>query len=472
MKRIALFLCLLSARTLIASPDSSVTIAIEPKTSRPIPPDFVGLSFGMKSLLPDSHGNHFFSPANHSLVTLFRNLGISHLRVGGTTVESPPATPIPDHADIDSLFAFAEAAGVKKIIYSFRLLETNSALHYDLTNAALAKYIWDHHRDQLDCFALGNEPDLQRVFKQDYEVRDFDTYLAKWRRFAALITNAVPGAKFTGPDGGSGNVKWTTAFAKKLKDSGDIKLISEHFYVGGAGRDIAAAQGIDDMLSPRWDKTNLNLYHKMAEPILAQSLPYRFTEANDHYSGGVKDASDTFAGALWALDFLHWWAAHDASGVDFHNTQWVVNDVITLDSDHEPAPNPKAYGLKAFELGSHGSPQITKITNPSGINLTVYAVHSTTEDFVTLINKEHGPAARAITVTIFLLRKTKQAEVTCLTAPDNNPAAKTGVTLGGAAIDHEKPWRGEWKPLSIDNAGFVLVPLPPASAAIVRFYSP
>ena len=47
--------------------------------------------------------------------------------MGGTTVESPPTIAIPGHADIDNLFAFVQAAQVKKVIYSLRLLETNAS---------------------------------------------------------------------------------------------------------------------------------------------------------------------------------------------------------------------------------------------------------------------------------------------------------------------------------------------------------
>ncbi len=347
----------------------------------------------MRELPANKNGGHFFSATNTPLVTLFQNLGLRHLRVGGTTVESPPATPIPNPTDIDNLFAFARAAGVRQVIYSFRLLETNSALQYAATNAALAQYIWAHYRANLDCFALGNEPDLRRVYHQDFTITNFTTYIDKWRRFAAAITNAAPGAKFAGPDAGSGNVSWTTQFANAEKNSGLVTLVAEHFYAGGAGKGVDAAQGIDTMLSPDWLKGNQKLYEKMAVPVMSEGLPYCFTEANDHYTGGVKGASDTFAGALWALDFLHWWAAHQARCVDFHNTTWVASDVIAPDADGRLQTNPKGYGLKAFDLGAHGNSAPVTISNPDAVNLTAYAFRDSGNLFVTLINKDHGPAA-------------------------------------------------------------------------------
>jgi hypothetical protein len=451
-----------------ARAQSPVTLTIDTKLpGATIPADFVGLSFGMKTL----PGGHFFNATNSELITLFRNLGLRHLRVGGTTVESPPSTPIPGEADIDNLFAFAKAAGVNKIIYSLRLLETNPACNYAATNAAIAKYIWAHYRESLESFAIGNEPDVKRVFKQDYAITDFRSYLAKWQRFAAAITNAVPGAKFAGPDAGSANVFWTAHFAEAEKDSGIISAITEHFYVGGRGKGVEPAQGIDDMLSAKWIDANEGLYRKVTVPVLAAGLPFEFTEANDHYSGGVRDASDTFAGALWALDFLHWWAAHDTRGVDFHNTQWVVNDVITPDADRRLTITPKGYGIKAFDLGGHGSVMPVAISNADGINLTAYAVRDGAEVFVTLINKEHGSTAREAQVTIVLEGRGQRANAIFLAAPNGDVTAKSGVTLGGSGINSSVPWQGKWAPVSLSETGKCKITVPSASAAILRFQS-
>jgi hypothetical protein len=147
---------LLSSAALAQSP---VTVTVGPDVrSTAIPDDFIGMSFGMRNVPPDGNGAHFFSPTNQPLITLFRNVGIKHLRVGGTSVDSPARTPIPNSTDIDQLFGFVQATGVRKVIYSFRLRETEPGQHYAETNALLAKYIWDHYRQYLDCFALGNEP--------------------------------------------------------------------------------------------------------------------------------------------------------------------------------------------------------------------------------------------------------------------------------------------------------------------------
>ena len=73
---------------------------------------------------------YLFSPANDSLVTLFRNLGLGSLRVGGGSVDQliPAGTGSDGFTGIDNLFAFAAAAGVK-VIYTFRLLSPRRGLH-------------------------------------------------------------------------------------------------------------------------------------------------------------------------------------------------------------------------------------------------------------------------------------------------------------------------------------------------------
>src|SRR5690242_12985453 len=79
---------------------SQVTVTLSPPApgAPAVPADFVGLSFGMRALLPNEAGEHFFCPTNQSLLTLFRNVGIRHLRLGGTSVEWPAATVIPGPA--------------------------------------------------------------------------------------------------------------------------------------------------------------------------------------------------------------------------------------------------------------------------------------------------------------------------------------------------------------------------------------
>jgi hypothetical protein len=445
--------------------------------------DFSGLSFETGSQQADRHGisGNLFSATNTQLITLVRNLGIRNLRVGGGSLEGKHAA-ILNHTDIDNLFAFAQAAGVK-VIYSLPLLNANSA-----TNAVIAQHIWQHYYSLLDCFSIGNEPDWKSYHYppfgngSDPAITNYTTYLDDWRTFAAAITNAIPGALFAGPDTGSytasthyNGQSWTQHFAEDEKGSGILKLVTQHFYVGaspliqGTRSPIPIQQAIDNMLSPSWNTiTNQWLYGHNLVCVMAEGLPYRLTESND-YLYGVTNASNAFASALWALDYMHWWASHNCAGVNFHNKQWLKTDTVYLDASGNYQINPKGYGIKAFDLGSHGCVEPVKMINANGLNLTAYAVGTATNLYVTIINKEHGPAARDANVIIkpndF---NSASVSVMFLSAPENNVGATNGMTLGGAIIINNAAWLEKWTALSPVKNGQCELTVPAATAAIVK----
>src|ERR1043165_3502187 len=93
-----------------------VTVAVDGEHPGPvIPEDFAGLSFERGPLVNRDAGvsGNVFRPLNTSLVTLFRNLGLGSLRIGGGTVDQliPAGTGSDGFRGIDDLFAFAAAAG-------------------------------------------------------------------------------------------------------------------------------------------------------------------------------------------------------------------------------------------------------------------------------------------------------------------------------------------------------------------------
>src|SRR5262245_8613479 len=130
-----------------------VTITIDAGHPGPaVPGDFAGLSFEVGPLIPGNAdvAGYLFSPANGSLITLFRNLGLGSLRIGGGSVDKriPAGTGSDGFTGIDNLFAFAAAAGVA-VIYTLRLLNPAASPVDDLqtVNGRVAGYIWDRYRD-------------------------------------------------------------------------------------------------------------------------------------------------------------------------------------------------------------------------------------------------------------------------------------------------------------------------------------
>ncbi|MGH9598918.1 MAG: hypothetical protein ACRD27_03590 [Terracidiphilus sp.] len=523
--------CLLGhLATAQSRPTTSITVTVDTSShSYAIPVDFSGLGFETASELPNHYGvsGYFFTPSNIQLITLFRNIGVKEIRVGGGTVDGSSrggghcGATAPTHKDIDNLFQFAQAAGVK-VLYSFRLLNPAACANPNLASedASAAAYIWRKYRANLDSFAIGNEPDVRSfhiypVHKLEPAIYEavhgvsgsaYPSYLIAWRLIAEAILKSVPEAKFAGPDTAvsstgsftpnrSSGVSWTQQFVEDEKASGTLAEATQHHYVWGRPGNTTAQEAIDDMLSMAWDRdTSIGtqpahhggtadfhpypfVYAHILAPVISDGVPYRMTEANDCLHG-VQGASNGFASALWALDYMHWWAAHGMVGVNFHNNPWIPTDTIVPDPN--PCPpggcrnygvNPKGYGMKAFQLGSHGYVEPVAISNPRNINLTAYAAGDAQNLYVTIINRTHNSthdsADAAVTIRPDGFRAGSAASI-MLTDGDPGNAALMTTTLGGASIPNNGRWMGKWVPLRRDKDDQVQVMVPATTAVVVR----
>jgi hypothetical protein len=144
---------------------------------------------------------------------------------------------------VDSLFAFAKAADVK-VIYTLRLNQGSLGAATEMAN-----YITRHYEKRLECFAIGNEPN---VFSKEYA-----PYLAEWKRYAAEIrapTNS-PNAKFCGPSTSPGHESWAGKFADEFGRSNLLAFIAQHDYPGGdARRATNSIAARDRILAPAVDE--------------------------------------------------------------------------------------------------------------------------------------------------------------------------------------------------------------------------
>jgi hypothetical protein len=456
-----------------------VTISIDARSlGAAIAPDYSGLSFEASLLLPNENGIHYFRPDNLPLINLFHTLGIKSLRIGGNTSDRD-AKQLPSNADFDSLFAFAKAAGVK-VTYCLRLHNGDPQ-----TAAATAKSIMSRYASQMDCFSIGQEPSAYPVGTNDTrsnsermgagkEKYQYSTFAAQWKEFAAAIIAAMPDVKFCGPSVHNNGV-WAQKFMADFGKDHHVALITEHLYAGGAGGKVPTPEiGRDRMLSEDFIRAYQKLYDSFVPMAVSNSLPYRLEEVNNYFNGGAKNVSDTFASALWGLDFMYWWAAHEAAGLNFH-----TGDRVAAGSTLQPSKytaffstangyivRPLGYGIKAFDLGSRGRFASVKIFNRENLNLTAYAILGNDKAlYLTMINKEHGTAAPAAKISIQQNGiNSGRAEIISLNVPNNDVSAIGGQTLGGAEINNDGTWDGKWTPLK--NASEIN--LPAASAAIVR----
>ncbi|HXD00656.1 MAG TPA: hypothetical protein VN048_15045, partial [Verrucomicrobiae bacterium] len=432
-----------------------------------------GLSYESSMLLPKD-GKYYFDASDHALVQTFQTLGIKSLRVGANAVDDP-TVPVPQEKDIDQLFNFARAAGVK-VIYSFRLKNGDPA-----DSARLATYIAAHYADVLDSFSIGNEP--------NFFLKTYDTFFAAWKPHYDAILKAVPNAMFDGP---SATGPYALGLARDLFADGHLAMVSDHYYFLGSGR---AAEKDPPASRARFLTNSL---HRGYERDFAQTgavlgsngVPYRIDECNSCYNGGAKDSSDTFASTLWALDCTHWWAAHHILGMNYHTGESVGRDGVFGAANyaafiHRPDGDgfimrPQSYALLAFTQGARGQPLEVKLQAASELNFNAYAYRDLDGSlYVTLINKSYGDHSQSASVSLTLRPDWfgGKCALMDLIQKDGDVAAKSGVTLGETAVDPQGTWPGRWREIvhgqwrKLDDGTEIpmIVRVPPASATILKF---
>jgi hypothetical protein len=442
----------------------TVTVADDGSGSN-LPPHFLGLSYEMSMLLPND-GRYYFNPKDQALINTFKTLGITSLRVGANAVDDP-RIPIPQEKDIKVFLNFARAAGVK-VIYSFRLKNGDPA-----ESARLASYIADHDADTLGCYSIGNEP--------NFFFKTYEAFFKQWKSHYDAILKAVPGAMFDGP---SADGNYALNLVKNVFDGRHLAMASDHYYFLGSGRagetnsPVTRARFLSNSLHHDYERD----YARVGAVLAAQGVPYRIDEMNSCYNGGAKDSSDTYASALWALDCTHWWASHHILGVNYHTGESVGRDggfaaanyaafVHQLDGNGF-IMRPQAYGLLTFSQGARGRPLEVTIHASPTYNFNAYAYRDSDGSiYVTLINKSYGEKAQPASVSLQLPQDMASAtwQWMDLVQKEHDIAAKTGVMLGGASVNPQGIWSGQWGKIKGGNSGSLTVQLEPASAAILHF---
>jgi hypothetical protein len=452
-----------------STPATATVTVTDDGTGSNLSPRFMGLSYEMALVLPKD-GKYYFDAKDKALVNTFHTLGIKSLRVGAAEVDNPKI-PVPQEKDIDSLFAFARAAGVK-VIYSFRLKNGDPA-----ESGRLASYIAAHNADALDCFSIGNEPNAYN--------KTFETYLASWKPHYNAILQAVPSAMFDGPSVYAGD---RNHFPEKLADAmvpgGHMAMISDHYYVMGNGpaAEKNLAENRAHFLSNDSDTRFEKAYAAVGSKLMAKGIPYRIDELNNCFHGGAKGISDTYTGSLWALDATHWWAAHHILGLNYHTGEKYQPDgTITAQNYsaflHQTGGNgleirPPSYGYLAFTQGALGRPLDVAVATTSAHSFTAYAYRADDGSvYVTLINKTFADKAEPLSVALQLPTgvSASGAQRMDLMQKNNDITAQTDITLGGAAIDAQGVWTGQWKAAETGSAPNLTILVAPTSAAIIHF---
>jgi len=424
-----------------------------------VPENFIGLGYEMSSAAQLG----LLSAQNTEYVQLVRNLS-SHgvFRFGGIVadfssyalegpVRTDPKNTVISQASLKQLRGFLDATGWT-VIWSLNF--GRGTLQQAIVEAKAVHSILG---SRLDAIELGNEVENYR--HGDHPLRKapwgFDQYLAEYREWHQAIVAAIPGLRFAGPDTAA-SVQWVQETADQAR--AEVQLLTTHFYLGDQ-RNATLLQLTQP--DPRL-KSKLERLRQISRNA---GIPWRMCETNSFFGGGRPGLSDTFAGALWTLDFLLLLAASGCAGV---NLETGVNQLgflssyspIRTDADGHVWEGAPYYGMLAFAAaGVEGAELLRVEKTGSDSELTAYAVRK--QGFVRAVVVLNWSQSNQVSVSTAGLGL-RSPQVLRLTAPGFS--SKEGVHFGGEGVDAQ----GRWSPKEDERLQSDSIALPPASAVVLR----
>jgi hypothetical protein len=426
-----------------------------------LPADFMGLGYEISSVAVPG----LLSASNHAYVRLVRDLGRQGvIRVGGNTsdfssydamgaAQSRPKGTVVNARNLRELRTFLDAINWK-LIWGLNLGADKLDNAVEEARAVVAAA-----GDKLLALEIGNEPDLFSRAGHRKANYDYAAWHADYRRYKTAIRAALPRAPFAGPDIAGTAVDWFEGFARD--EGSDIALLTGHHYIGGQANPTST---LDLMLQE--EKKYQPALAKFQAIAQAAHLPYRICETASYSGGGKAGVSDSFAAALWVLDYLFVLASYGCGGVNMetgvNHLGWISHYTPISDdlSEHYGAA-PEYYGLLAFAQMAKGE-RIATRCEAGGVNLTAYGMAGRAGEMtLTIVNKDQTQDA---SVEISAAGTLKQGHVVRLTAP--SVTAMNGVTLGGAGVARDGAWSGRSERLRVAD-GKARLEVPRASAGLV-----
>ena len=414
--------------------------SIDPKLQlATMPRNFTGLSYESAQL---GHPE-FFSKNNKQLIGLIRRLGTQGvLRIGGNTAEyttwsSDDADAAKNHTPlamgpdagtaaktasiltplaIRNLNDFVEAIGWR-VIYGLNLRRGTPE-----NAAAEAKYVAATLGEKLICFQIGNEPDMNHA-DGSKDRWSFDYYYPLWQKYRASVLEAVPHARFAGPDIAK-EYSWITAMAAQKPD---IEFLSGHYYAEGPPADPKMT--LEYLLHRGNDPASGEIaIVQAATKVLGK--PFRMTEGNSCFHGGKPGVSDTVASSLWSADYMLQVAQAGYIGVNLHGGGVGLYTPIAGSLEDGFMARPVYYGMLLAEHFAGSTLVSTSLSAQSAAqNVTGFAASAGRGWKLALFNKAPDPVSISISGLPHVKAK---ADVTLMHGLAID--AKEGVTFGGSVV--------------------------------------
>jgi hypothetical protein len=436
----------------------------------PVPPRFLGLSFEVSSadqLSYYANGGDF--------ATLLRSLGPGVLRLGGASADtrvawsdahtSRPAwaSSVLDSQDLRRLARLARETG-------WRVLLTLGLAHYEprvaAREAAAAKAALG---PSLMGIEIGNEPDSYALHDLRHRAWGYAEYDAEVSGYRRAIAAVAPNIAVAGPGvSGSGAFReWAPAEVLAQQPA----LLTGHHYPLGCKP--AGEATIARLLSQTTRGLEIESLRGVAAVSRASGIPFRIDETNTVSCGGVAGVSNTFASALWAVDYIAQAMTAGAAGVNLEGNPATCAGYSPVCAT-TPAnlrsgalhPQPEWYALLMTSTLTGDRPVHTTVIRRERANVALTTLLAPGGGLRFVVVDDDPLGSRDAALSLHVGGGYRSAGALALTAPSTR--STSGVRLGGEAVASDGAWRGPRKleQLSVRD-GVISLTVPPSSAALV-----
>jgi hypothetical protein len=455
---------------------ASIPITVTTDTRRTgsrVPREFLGLSFEVSALAQIARYGRVGDFAK-----MLRSLGGGLLRFGGISADTrtawtDAATPLPGWAssgiargDLRALRVLAEKS-------RWHVLLTLGLAHYDpraaAREAAAAKAAlggW------LAGIEIGNEPDAyaaHHLRSTPWTSAQYDAQVTAYRR---AIAKVAPGLALLAPDA-SGSRAFET-WGRGVASGERPALLTGHHYPLGCH--MVPAPTIPALLSRAIRRAEGVSLHRYLSVSRARHIGFRLDEANTVSCGGKAGISNTFASALWAVDYIAHTMVAGAAGINLQGApaNCLGYSPVCAPGGRELASGallaqPEWYAL-LLSKALVGERPVRAISSPRPANVDVFAFSGPHGKLQVLVVDDERPGGRHASIRLRIGRPAAAATVLPLTAPA--PGATTGVRLGGRAVEGDGGWS---PPPELDRRsgrnGVITLDVSPSSAALVTVAS-
>lgn len=271
-----------------------------------------------------------------------------------------------------------------------------------------------------------------------------------------------------GPDPGHNHPAFLAAFATNEAAHPDVAAVTNYHYPLSAcgGHPTTIAQ----LLSAGSVTNETAAAMAVVNAGKQLHVPAAMTETNSVTCGGTTGVSDTFAAALWALDYGLLLASNGVTNADFHGGVSGCGPYSPLCT----GPNggltaqPVFYGMLAATLAGTGT--FESVTNPAAATIRAYAINTGVGLTVMLDNVQDPAHAGPTTVSLNLGQALHQGQQVLLaTSAGSGLSATTRITLGGHPINPDGTFPTPTRtPVAVTGQTAHLT-VSPASAAVIQF---